>query len=136
VPADEESHPAPAKAGSPVVPAASKAARLTTQELRRAVRSFRAINGGRQWDGVNRDGWLTGLFFFTKDFHDPSRSVSREQEGQPASADNPGVVLEYSVERKQPPGDHGFGLLPGQFVQTRQPNLVQAGLGGRPGVCW
>jgi hypothetical protein len=42
-------------------------------------------------------------------------------EGQSASADNPGVVLQYSVNREQPPSDPGSGLLAGQFVQTRQP---------------
>jgi hypothetical protein len=40
---------------------------------------------------------------------------------QPARQDNPGVVLEYSVNREQPPGDHCHGLLSGQFVQARQP---------------
>jgi hypothetical protein len=42
-------------------------------------------------------------------------------EGPPASSDNPDVVLEYSVNREQPAGDHGSCLLPGQCVQTRQP---------------
>jgi hypothetical protein len=48
--------------------------------------------------------------------------VSREQAGQPASAGKPDAVLEYSVNREQPPGDHGSSLLPGQSVQTRQPS--------------
>jgi hypothetical protein len=34
--------------------------------------------------------------------------------------DNPDAVLQYSVEWEPPPGDHVSGLLPGQFVQTRQ----------------
>jgi hypothetical protein len=45
----------------------------------------------------------------------------RHRAGQPASAGNPGVVLEYSVNREQPPGDPGSSLLPGQSVQMRQP---------------
>jgi hypothetical protein len=48
-------------------------------------------------------------------------ALCRAQEGQPASPDNSDVVLEYSVESEQPPGNHGSGLLSGQYVQTRQP---------------
>jgi hypothetical protein len=45
---------------------------------------------------------------------------SERLRGQPAGPDNPDGVLQYSVNREQPPGDHGSGLLPGQCVQTQQ----------------
>lgn len=69
-PANQQSRSTPENAAGPVVNAASKAARMSRQDFRQTVRSFKSINGGRQWDGINQDDGLTGLFFFSKDFHD------------------------------------------------------------------
>jgi hypothetical protein len=38
-----------------------------------------------------------------------------------AASESPDSIFQYSIEREQSPGDHGSGLLPGQYVQTQQP---------------
>ena len=52
---------------------------MAKQEFRAKVMSFKAINGGRQWDGVNRDDGLTGLFFFSKDFYEAFGKPTRTE---------------------------------------------------------